>query len=458
MKIMLVSPPAESDLKKFLGVSGQPLGLAYLAAVLEKMHDVSIIDCPTMNYSFSDFKRIIKKSKPDIVGITSVTSAIYGAYKTAKTAKEENPNCTVIIGGPHVTFTAEQTLRECRYIDIIVRGEGEQTILEIANFLEKKKPKAEMKKIRGISFRIGNKIINNPDRGFIKNLDSLPHPARHLLPMEKYKLGRYRFGIIMTSRGCPYNCIYCSSSLICGNIWRSRSPENVAEELRMLKDEYSIKEVEFMDDTFTLNQKRAEEICNIMTKEKIDLSWTCSSRVNTISRGLARKLKKAGCHTIYFGIESGSQRILDKIGKGITLRQSVDAIKTAKQEGIKTLGSFILGIPGETKKTINKTIKFARILKTDFAQFTICTPYPGTRIFDEAKRKGLLLTEDWSKYTTLEPVMSIPGLSYRELKKLLRKAYLSFYIRPGFLLNQIRAGNIFLFKKIIEAGITYLKT
>jgi radical SAM superfamily enzyme YgiQ (UPF0313 family) len=275
--------------------------------------------------------------------------------------------------------------------------------------------------------------------------------------MDKYKAGKHHFVNIITSRGCPFSCIFCSSSELCGKIWRARSPENVIKELKKLKYEYDVSEVEFLDDTFTLNNRRAEKICDLMMKENLNLSWSASSRVNTITQGLADKMKKAGCHTIYLGIESGSQKILDLIQKGINLFQAERAVEIVRRANINALGSFIIGIPGETVKSIKKTIRFARTLNLNFVQFSICTPYPGTKLFKIAKAKGLLLTKDWSKYTIVDPVMKTPGISSKELRKWLMKAYLGFYLRPKFFLEQIRRKDLFFFKKALKAGLNYIK-
>ncbi|MEA3486022.1 MAG: radical SAM protein, partial [Candidatus Aerophobetes bacterium] len=382
------------------------------------------------------------------------TSTIYDAYEVAKLTKEVSSKIKVIIGGPHVSFTAKETLKDCPWIDIVVRGEGEITTRELISHLE---GGLSLKEVKGISFRENGGIIETGNRSFIKNLDKIPFPAYHLLPMDKYRAGKHRFANIITSRGCPFSCIFCSSSELCGKMWRARSPENVIEELKKLKYEYDVSEVEFLDDTFTLNNRRTEEICNLMMKKNLNLSWSASSRVSTITQGLADRMKKAGCHTIYLGIESGSQKILDLIQKGINLFQAEKAVEIVRRANINALGSFIIGIPGETVKSIKKTIRFARTLNLNFVQFSICTPYPGTKLFKIAKKKGFLLTRDWSKYTIVDPVMKTPGISSKELRKWLIKAYLGFYLRPKFFFEQIRRKDLFFFKKALKAGLNYVK-
>jgi len=456
MKTLFILPPSKFAIKDTVGIPGMPLGLAYLASVLdEEGHEVKIIDAPTLNYDWGNLRKEIRGFKPDIVGITSTTSTIYDAYKVAKLVKEYNSRIKVVIGGPHVSFTPEETLKECSSIDIVVRGEGEEAMKELANSFEMGLP---LEEIRGITFRDDEKILQTENRPFIENLDELPFPAYSLLPMDKYKAGKKQFANIITSRGCPFSCIFCSSSQLCGKRWRARSPENVIEELEMLEEEYNIQEVEVLDDTFTLNNKRAEKICDLIIKKGLDISWSASSRVNTITQQLAYKMRSAGCHILYFGIESGSQKILNIIQKGITLSQSEKAVQITKRAGINTLGTFIIGIPGETKETIKKTIKFVKKLNPSLAQFTICTPYPGTKLFKIAKEKHLLLTKDWSKYTILHPVMKTPGIMSKKLRRWLIRVYLSFYLRPRFIMKQIKKRDLFIVKKAFKAALNYLKS
>jgi len=460
MKVMLILPPSKFVLKDKLGITSVPLGLAYLASFIEKDgHKVKIIDSNTLGYRIKDIKEEIEKFNPHLVGVTATTSCIYDAYEVAKIIKEVDPGIKVVIGGPHVTFIAKETLKECPFIDVVVRGEGEETFRELVNFFESSSEDTwSLEEVKGITFRKDNKIIETDSRSLIKNLDSIPFPAYHLLPMEKYSLEGKRFATIITSRGCPFSCIFCSSSRLFGKTWRARSPENVIEEIKLLKNKYGVREIEFLDDTFTLNKKRAEKICELLIKEKLDISWSCSSRVDTIDESLIEKLKKAGCHTIYVGVESGSQKILNIIDKGITLPQIEKTINLIKKVNINSFGSFILGIPGETVKTIKKTINFAKKLNPSFVQFSICTPYPGTKLFEMAKEKGWLLTKDWSKYTILDQVMKIPGMVTTNLNRWLLRAYLSFYLRPKFILDQLKRKGFFFFvtRKIFAAALEYV--
>jgi radical SAM superfamily enzyme YgiQ (UPF0313 family) len=453
MKVCLISPPYNSAVKSVVGVSPPPLGLAYIASMLRQSHEVKIIDSNILNYTIGDVERELRSFNPDVVGITSVTSSIYEAYKVAETAKRIREDCIVILGGPHASFMPRQSMEECKYIDVIVRGEGEETARGLIENIEKG---SSLNEVRGITFRRGNEVIETEPRSFIKNIDDIPFPSRDLLPMHLYKFNGVKYTTMLTSRGCPFKCSFCSSSRLFGGYWRGRSPENVLEEMKIIYEKYGIRNIEFIDDTFTLNQERAEKICDGIVEQGWDISWGASSRVDTLSKKLAEKMKKAGCWIIYLGIESGSQKILDAIGKRITLEQVRKAVKILKDSGIQVLGSFIIGFLQDTKETIKETIKFAKSLNLDYVQFSILTPYPGTPIFDYAKRNNMLLTEDWSKYTAIEPIVKIGEVSEKEVKALLRKAYITFYLRPRIVMEWLRNKQFSFIKSGIKAVVNYL--
>jgi len=427
MKILLIQPPLVYA--KFQTTT-PPIGLGYLASYLEESgHTVKIIDSTILNYRLKDIKKEIQIFDPDVVGVTSMTRHIITALSIIKIAKEHNPNCITVLGGPHPTVRSRETLEESPLVDVIVRGEGEKTFTEL---LEKKN-KEEWNNVKGISFRIGDEIIENEDREPIQDLDSIPFPAYHLLPMDKYKVKLFdagvfgsrgqSYGVIFTSRGCPFNCIFCSSREIWGKKWRFRSPENVIEEIKLLRDKYGIKVIHFWDDTFTMDKKRAIRICELIKKENIDITWICETRVDLFNEEVAKAMKEAGCILVYFGLESGVQKTLDYLEKGFKLETAEKAVNIAKKAGINVAGFFMLGIPGETKEDINKTIDFASKLDLKSVEFNLYIPFPGTKVFEMAEKNNLLLTKDWSKYEPSNPVMKLPGFTRGELKRLKRKAY-----------------------------------
>lgn len=443
MKWLLIEPPTQSDIQASLGAIGIPSS-AYLAPILEKEgEDVKIEDAPALDHNLEDVKRVIEDFDPDWVGISAMTTAIGIASRVAEVAKESDRNRKVIMGGAHPTLKPNQTLENSSAVDIVARGEGEETIRDLAS-------SKKLSEIKGITYRENGDIIENEDRDPIMDLDSLPFPAYHLLPMERYEFDGIRYATMMTSRGCPFNCTFCASSRICGKTWRGKSPQRVLEQIKVLREDYNVKEIEILDDTFVLDSDRAGKICDLIIEEDLDITWSCSSRVDTLDRSLAEKLKEAGCHTIYMGIESGAQEVLDILKKGITLEQAKKAVNYAKEADINVLGSFILGIPGETREQMEKTIDFAKELGITLAQFTVFTPYPGTEAYENAKENGLLLTEDWSEYTTLNPVIEHGEMDPDEIKNIMRQAYIKFYLRPSFLWNAIKTGRLW---SILKKGV-----
>jgi len=450
MKILLVSPPTNSAIERIVGMTGPPLSLAYLASMIRDRHDVKIVDSIAEKLSFKDLRQKIKHFDPELLCITATTSMMPDAYETAKIAKELNENAKIVIGGPHVTFLPDKTLNECPYIDYVVRGEGEHTFKELVKTIEKEKG---FENIRGLSFRKNKKTVNNPPRKLIKNIDEIPTPAYDLLPMEHYKADGIKFGTIVTSRGCPFNCIFCSSSLQFGKKWRGHSADRVIKELSLLRNEYGRKAIEFLDDTFTLVKPRVLEIAKKIKEEKLDISWTASSRVDTFSKEIAEEMHKAGAHTIYFGIESGTQKILDFIGKGITPEQSMISVKNAKKAGLHTFGSFIIGFPQENKKDVKTTLKFSRKIGVDFAQFTIATPYPGTRLWYMALKEKLLTTMDWKRFTTLDPVLKLKNFTCIQIARILEMAYVKFYLRPKVLIRDMIQEKGFILRRSVPQAI-----
>ena len=429
MKIMLVWPNFFSIRSE--NRQGMPIGLASLAGVIEKEgYEVKIIDALIMRYNFKILIKKIKDFDPDVLGISATTELIFNAYKIAHSIKKNNPNCLIVLGGPHPTICSNEIFQDCPYVDVVVRGEGEITFKEL---LEKKEKKKDLTDVKGITYKINGKIIENPDRSLIKNLDLLPLPAYHLLELKKYKnikaISKFgikgNIGCISSSRGCPYDCTFCASRALWGKKFRSNSPERVIEELRILREKHGFKIFEFSDDTFTVDKKRTEKICNLIRKEDLDICWSCWSRVELIKKELISNFRRSNCYEIAFGLESGVQKTLDFLCKGITIQDSIRSVKIVKNQDISVHGSFIIGVPGETKEMIHKTINFGKKLELNNYFFGLLTPLPGTKIYQYALENNLLLTKDWAKYNVNRPVMKMPGIKPFELKALMHFANLS---------------------------------
>ncbi|MEN6573846.1 B12-binding domain-containing radical SAM protein [Methanobacterium aggregans] len=449
MDVVLINPCDENAVKNCLGFKVPPLNLMYLAASLEKaLMSVKILDDDIMQMGEEKVTQLVSKMDPMIVGLTASTSNIKKALKYVEKIKKTLPNTLTMIGGPHTTFIPFETLQENEFLDLVVVGEGEKTVVELAQNYSKYGVKG-LENVRGIVYRTPdrNAIKIKEPQPLIKDLDSIPFPARHLVPFHAYGVSKDQEGDMITSRGCVYSCEYCSSSLIMGKKFRSRSPENVVDEVEELTNEYKIKNIAFLDDTFMMNKRRAGEIADEIKSRGLDVSYVASSRVDMVNKDLLAKLKDSGMNTLYYGVESGSQRVLDLMKKRITLKQAEYAVESAKDAGIRVLTSFILGFPGETADEIDKTIDFSIKLNADYSQYSILTPFPGTPIYHELKDKKLLDTENWDKYTVLKSVIKYEniGLSKKFVERKLAKAYLKFYTRPKYLLE-----HKYMFKVMVE--------
>ena len=415
-----------------------PLGLGYLAAVLEKnRYEVDVIDCQALNISFEEVKNELRKRQPDVVGLTSTTLTYKSALRIIKIAKELNPNCLTILGGCHVTFWDDKALQECPQLDIVVRKEGEITLLELMQNLEAGKNFSD---VLGITYRKDGKIVKNADRPYIEDLDSLPFPAHHLWPLDRLrKCGKVIFPV-MTSRGCTFWCEFCTAVRMFGRRYRTRSPKSVVDELEFLQKNYGAEQFTFYDDTFTVNQTRTAEICDEIIARKLKIEWDCETRVDMVTKELLQKMKDAGCFAVWYGLESGSQRLLDAMGKGISLTQVMRAFKWTKEVGLMAVVGAILGLPNETKETVWETIKFVERLNPDDVGYYIATPYPGTPMYDSMKEKGWLKVTDFNKYDTATPIFEIPTMTMQELREIREEAFHRFYLRPQYFFGMLTKG------------------
>ena len=440
MNILLINPPQVTQYPQ------PPLGLAIIAAMLEKNgYLVKTLDLPALSLSETSLPMIICREKPDVIGVTAMSPTINSAVSVVKKVKEYDSNVTVVLGGAHATILPEETLQNTPEIDIIVRGEGEQTTLELVKVLEE--DPGDIDQVLGITYREGTSIKSNPLRPPILDLDALPFPAFHLLPMGKYRLhppfGRQTPAMpIITSRGCPFRCIFCSKAVF-GKKYRSNSPAYIVDEIRFLKEKFGVKEIKFYDDVFTLDRKRVVAICKQLKEQGIDIPWSCETRVNLVDDELLGVMKDAGCYMIEYGVESGNQEILNNLKKDITLEKTIEAFKLTHEAGIETVAYFMLGSPQETSETIQETIEFAKKIDPDFVQFSITTPYPDTELYSLAVEEGYV-PEKWEEYmyanlkSADDPGFGTKTLSKEELAEWNKKAYMSFYLRWSYVWKRLR--------------------
>lgn len=474
MKVLLVLPPRIEEGEKSTNLFSRlgsvlPLGLAYIAAVLEKeSHQVKVLDFQLQYVTYKALEKELENNY-DIVGISITTLTSSSGYNVAKFVKDKSPKTLVVVGGPHTMALGKEIFNECKEVDFIVFGEGEITIKELFKTLEEK---SELQNVKGIGFKEEGKVIVTEPREMIEDLDEIPFPAYNLFDVKHYApmAGMFKklpFANIMSARGCPYDCLFCNKQ-VWGYKLRMRTPENIIEEIEHLVKTYGIREVAFFDDTFTADRERAIEICKLIKERTPELIWKCSTRVNVVDPELLKIMKDTGCYSIGYGIESGNQDILNKINKKITLEQSRDAIKWTKQVGIETRCYFMLNHPGDTIETTEQTIKFSKELDPDFVDFEITHPHPNTKLWKEIENnptKYKIVKEkwyDWSAQAGNDIIFTQDGLPIEYLRKAYVRAIKGFYFRPTKILkllkNSITDFNLFkaylmAFRNVMRAKV-----
>jgi len=443
-EITLIVPPRSLDVMTNsslqINVKRFPsLGLGYIAAVLEKNgFPVRFIDMYALDLSIKEFKAMLKEKPPTIIGITCDTSTIVSVKKIASFIKKRYSACIVIVGGIHPTLFPDETINAGMF-DVVVLGEGELTMLELVQSIESGN---DLEDVKGILFKKDGKIIKTQPRPIIDNLDEIPFPARHLMPRERYTSALTRnsqMTTIISSRGCPFNCLFC----VLSSRWRGRSPENVVDEIQQVVVNFGIKEFFFEDSTMTLEKTRVIRMCKEIVRRKLPIIWQCSTRADCVNQDLLFWMRRAGCTRIQYGIESGDPRILKTLQKRITIKQARDAIYWSKRAGLETFLFFMIGSPGETMETINRTINFAKELDSDFVGFSIAVPMPGTALFDLAVENGILDRDYWKNYAQKGeskmpgPIFQSTTMNQKIVSKMLKRAYFSFYFRPRYIIKRI---------------------
>ena len=465
MKILLINPPIKNMLTTEVPEMvteergfNPPLGIMYIAAYLEKYTDneVRILDADVEELSYEQIKQEIRKRKPDIVGLSAMTFTLIDCMILAKIVKEIDKNIKVIFGGPHPHIYPLETIN-LPYVDYVVMGEGEYTFTHLVENINSVK---RLKLKKGIVFKEDGKIIHTGMPELIQDLDNIPFPARHLTPYKKYSsllARRSPVTTMITSRGCPYKCLFCMRPHL-GKKFRARSAKNVVDEIEECVN-IGIKEFLMYDDTFTVERKRVMDICNEIIRRRVDIGWDVRARVNTVDYELLKKMKKAGCERIHYGVEKGNQEQLNILRKGITLKQVKNAFRLTKKAGIGTLAYFMIGGPEETRKTVMQSINFAKMIKPDYAHFSITTPFPATDLYNLALKKAIIKKDVWKEFAKKPGKDFVPplwdeNLSREEMISLLRMAYKKFYTRPVYIINRIlRMKSFHEFKTKVNAGL-----
>jgi radical SAM superfamily enzyme YgiQ (UPF0313 family) len=399
-----------------------------VAAVLENTgHQVRAVDAAAAQKSRQDLLADVEREPPDAVVWAAGTPSIADDLALADELKAVAPNLKTAVFGTHVTVLDRSSMEEAPGLDAILRNEPEETAAEWVARLETGE---SWDGVAGLTYRNGSGIARNPDRPFLADLDGLPDPAWHLFDLSKYRLPLKgsRFLMVGPHRGCPYPCSYCTAQTYYGAKLRRRSVKRVVAEIERDVSRYGVREFFFWADTFTLDRRYVTELCRAL--RPLDISWAANSRVDTMDEELAELMRRAGCWMVSFGIESGEQALLDEVGKKATVEDAVAAVRVSKKARLKVAGHFVLGIPGETGESLEKTLDLARRLPLDFAQFYCAVPFPGSRLYEKAKEKGWLGSKDFSRYRQDEAVLALPTVQPEQVMVCRQRAYRGFYLRP----------------------------
>ena len=453
MRVLFLNPPYKFKISRDSrwpeytksGTLYYPYWLAYAAGLMmqESEHKVLLLDAIAKGWSFEETLKEIERFKPDLIVMETTTPTFSSDSYFAEKVKERI-ECKICFVGTHVSALPEESLRNGKAIDFVARREYDYTILELANNLESGKP---LKEVLGISFKKNKRIIHTPNRPLIQNLDVLPFVSKvykkFLDIMDyRYSLARHPMVQIWSARGCPNMCIFCQyPQVFSGRVFRTRSPENFVSELEWIKSNLpEVKEIFVEDDTMTIDKKRIVKICKLIKERNLDIVWSLNARAD-IPFDVLKKMKEAGCRMLIVGYESGNQKILNNIKKGITLKQAIKFTLNAKKLGLKIFGCFMFGLPAETKETILQTFKYAKKLNPDMIFFQQAVPFPGTEFYNWVKKNGFLLAKKWDDWLEengrLACIVNYPNLSNLEIKKLRDTLTLRFYTSPKWIMQAV---------------------
>jgi len=448
MRILLINPPRENEItgnnpsiiEEERGFN-PPLGLLYVAAYIEKFssHAVSVIDAQVEGLGYDALAVRIREAVPDVVGLTVMTFTLIDVMKTVALVKSIDKGIRIVLGGPHVHLFPEETI-SLEGVDYLVLGEGERTFRELVDRINA--PEG-LRAVRGLVFREGGEVVNTGLPETINDLDVLPFPARHLVPYRKYGSLLSRGDVVttvFTSRGCPFRCAFCDRPHL-GKRFRPRSAMNVVDEFEECI-KMGINEFLVYDDTFAVDKKRVLAICNEIVKRGLDIGWDIRTRVDTIDEEMLAHLRKAGCRGIHYGIEAGTQKVLEALNKGITIEQAERVFRLTRRHKIPILAYFMIGNPSENLDDIRSTFRVMKRLAPDYVHITILTPFPGTRVYLDGLKRGIIRMDYWREFARAPHKDFVPPhwseiFTREELEMLLREGYRGFYLRPLYILKQL---------------------
>jgi len=469
MKILLLNPPGYEN-KAFIreGRCNQeqgvwatlwpPVTLATAGAVLENEgHSVTILDCAAQGISVNSLLSRIRTGGFGFIVWSVGTPSIHSDLALANAIKKIDLSVKTAVLGTHVTALAGESLRMTAALDFIIRNEPEHTLAVLAGYLARNR---RIKDIRGLSYRSGDGcIVHCPSRPFISEPEQLPFPAWHLLDLEKYKLplSGAKFLMLAPVRGCPYNCTFCSARTYYGSRLRKLSPSRMVAEIAYDIQRFDIRQFFIWADTFTADKDYVARFCSEIHKNGLDIAWTCNSRVDTVDPELLHQMADAGCWMISYGIEAGSQQVLNQVKKKITVSQARKAVKLTHQAGIMAAGHFVLGLPGETEKTMQKTLQLALELELAIAQFYCAVPIPGAPLYHTALRRGWIENKSFHQFRQDNAVMDLPGLAPAVVNAFRKKCYQRFYLRPGQLLKMAGLLKGASLADLLKGGLNFVR-
>lgn len=447
MKITFIEPPNDLKLRygklAKIGALMPPLGIAYISAVLKAAgHQTEFIDPIAEEIAQEQLLERIKGLDSDLIGIPVFTTTYSLAKKLAAEIRVANPRVKILLGGPHCSGFPTETLKEID-ADFVIFGEGEYPTLNLLTALEQN---TDLAAIENLVYRKDGEVVQNKAAEFIRDLDALPLPDRDIFKLPLYHhSGEHRGKNIlhlMTSRGCPWACAFCTTQETFGKKIRYRSPEKVFAEIKVLIEKYGADEIFFYDDTLTANKTNIIALCNLIIANNVKIIWGCYTRVDCVTPEILQLMARAGCYQINYGTESGVPRLLEIIKKGFKVEQSADSVRWTKEAGIETICNFILGLPSETPEESKQTIDFAIALDPDYVQFYLTMPYIGTPLYDIAKQHGTILTKSMEDYnrTPWQFVHYVTnGRTEKELSDLIHHAYKKFYLRPSYIIRRLNS-------------------
>jgi anaerobic magnesium-protoporphyrin IX monomethyl ester cyclase len=448
--LMTTAPPENGAW--YLGKRLPPIGLMYVAAALEKAgFQVQMLDNYLMKKPIGEVKQLVTNTNPAIVGITCGSATYRRCIEMAIAIKEASPTCKIIVGGWHASYVPD-SLIENPEIDYVIMGEGERAATELATRIVDGDKSDVAISIPGVAYKHAGANIKNPPK-FIENMDEIPYPARHLLPLELYDrtieyLNVKPADVMSITRGCVYHCGFCETKKLWGNICRGFSPQRVICEIKDLQNKYGTKGIYFINDNFTLRRKQTLELCDLMVREKLDLEWVCDTRVDLVDQELLVAMKRSGCKTIWFGVESGSEKVLKRIGRDTKLQQIENAFKLCRKNNIKTACSFMLGVPDETLKDMEESLKFAKKLNPDWCIFNVFIANPDSKLYQE-----VLESKKYEQLDEFLLTVKTNEYDYNSLMAVQRRFFKEFNMTPKQILKRVhREGALNFVKRRLTGG------